>query len=93
MTSKHTPGEWHIEKPHGCDYEIWHGKIGDKDRELIAEYMSQSNAEFIVQTCNSYYELLEALKAVYTDIELQNVQGGCNELNFMVQQAIAKAER
>lgn len=37
-------------------------------------------------------ELLEALQAVYRDIELQNVVGGSDELNTMVQAAIAKAE-
>lgn len=36
-------------------------------------------------------ELLEALEAVYQDIELQNVNGGSDELNFMVQKAISKA--
>lgn len=35
--------------------------------------------------------LYEALLAVYKDIELQNVDGGSDELNIIVQQALAKA--
>ena len=36
-------------------------------------------------------DLLEALKAVYNDIEVQNVKGGSDELNLVVQEAIKKA--
>ena len=35
--------------------------------------------------------LLEALQAVYTDVELQNMPGGSEELNLLVQAAIAQA--
>ncbi len=38
-------------------------------------------------------QLLAALKAVYQDIELQNVPGGSCELNLMVQEALALAEK
>ena len=34
--------------------------------------------------------LIEALLAVYTEIELQNVPGGSGELNLLVQEALAK---
>lgn len=37
-------------------------------------------------------QLLVALKAVYQDIELQNVPGGSDELNVLVQEAIALVE-
>ena len=38
-------------------------------------------------------ELYRTLKAVYADIELQNVKGGSDELNFLVQQVLAQVER
>ena len=49
------------------------------------------------QKANAYLiaaapELLAALNAVYSDIELNNVEGGSEELAFIVEQAIAKAE-
>ena len=37
-------------------------------------------------------DLYEALMAVYKDIELQNVKNGSDELNIIVQQALAKVE-
>lgn len=36
-------------------------------------------------------DLVNALMAVYTDIELNNVKGGSDELNVMVQKALSKA--
>jgi hypothetical protein len=36
--------------------------------------------------------LREALKAVYQDIELNNVKGGSDELNIMVQEALNKVK-
>jgi len=36
--------------------------------------------------------LYKALLAVYQDIELQNVEGGSDELNIQVQEALAEAE-
>ncbi len=33
-------------------------------------------------------ELYEALLAIYQDVELQNVEGGSDELNIRVQQAL-----
>ena len=39
-----------------------------------------------------FNDLLEALQAVYADLELQNVKGGSDELNIMVQKALAKGE-
>ena len=47
----------------------------------------------IVRACNSHDKLLAALRAVYQDIELQNVPGGSCELNLMVQAAIREAEK
>jgi len=37
-------------------------------------------------------KLYEALLAVYRDIDLQNVEGGSDELNLMVQEALTEAE-
>jgi len=65
--SKHTPTPWHKTNPHDEPYyEIWYGKIGAKDRELIAEYVSKDNAEFIVKACNSHAELYEAAQEMIT---------------------------
>ena len=44
------------------------------------------------QKVDLFPELLEALQAVYADIELQNVSGGSDELNLQVQAVLAKAE-
>ncbi len=38
-------------------------------------------------------KLYEALLAVYKDIELQNVKGGSDELNMMVQGALKMGEK
>lgn len=37
-------------------------------------------------------ELRRILLAVYQDIELQNVEGGSEELNLMVSEVLAKTE-
>ena len=37
-------------------------------------------------------ELRKILLAIYEDIELQNVEGGSEELNIMVSEALAKTE-
>ena len=39
------------------------------------------------------YEMWEALLAVYKDIELQDVEGGSDELNQMVRGVLMKIER
>jgi len=45
---RHTPGSWYKDNPHGESYfEIWHGEIGDKNRECIAEYVSPKYADLI----------------------------------------------
>jgi len=60
-------------------------------------YKLQKKADLLtlglLQEKNKINALLEACKAVYQDIELQNVKGGSDELNIMVQQAISLAEK
>jgi len=98
--NKHTP--WHKENPHDEPYyEIWYGKIGDKDRELIAEYVSKDNAEFIVKACNSHAELYEACNlAQKTFIRLvkntprlyHDVREAWEAVSAAYDQALAKAK-
>lgn len=86
---RHTALPWYLDKPHGCDPEIWHGKIGDADRALIAEYMSESNAQFIVTACNSHEQLVEACKKLI----LHRHQANLHPIDFhRVEQALKKAE-
>jgi len=58
-----------------------------------SEQEVQENVTYICKAVNNHEALLSALKKVYSDIELQNVEGGSNELNFIVQEAIEKAEQ
>ena len=96
--SKFTPGPWIYNKNLGCK-EIKGDKSGKHKQAqynkevactpgLHNEEEDLANARLIAATPDLY----EALMAVYTDIELQNVKGGCDELNFVVQQALAKVE-
>lgn len=55
-------------------------------------YLTKDNATFIVEACNGHDALVAALQAVYRDIELQNVPGGSDELNLMVQAALERVE-
>jgi len=63
------------------------GRWTNKDQEA-----HEALATAIAGNINEESMQLKALKAVYQDIELQNVKGGSDELNVMVQQAIALAE-
>lgn len=61
MSTKHTPGPWHMINPHDEPYyEIWHGQIGEPDRECIAEYVREGNAALIAAAP----ALLEACKSI-----------------------------
>ncbi len=40
----------------------------------------------------SIKDMYEALKAIYQDVDLQNIDGGSDELNILTQKALAKAE-
>lgn len=51
--------------------------------------INPENPQAVADTIKDMYE---ALLSVYSDIELQNVAGGSDELNIMVQQALAKAD-
>ena len=90
----HTKGKLTITSVEGG----WDGIkcIDDNGQSTLICKMSTTNPDDIVRICccvNSHDALLEACKAVYQDIELQNVKGGSDELNIMVQQAIAQAEK
>jgi hypothetical protein len=50
-------------------------------------------AQRIKRTFEERDKLYEALIAVYQDIELQNVEGGSDELNIMVGNALALCEK
>ncbi len=69
--------------------------IYTKPGKLIAKVYPTTrnsyNTSKDVYLIKSAPQLLEALQAVYKDIELQNVKGGSDELNLMVQEAIKAA--
>lgn len=89
MKNKHTLGPWHKDNSHDEPYyEIWHGKIGDWDRKLIAEYVKEANAEFIVKACNSHDELVKACERILPTIVVNHMNGAAFN-NF--KQALAKA--
>ena len=92
--SKHTPGPWRIDNSNNYDIESYNEETGTTFGicQMYADESMEANARHIVHCVNCHDELLEALQAVYSDIELQNVKGGSDELNFIVQQALAKAE-
>ena len=68
-----------------------HATIWSGGRKIVDTVLTPI-AKQIVREHNNYEALLEALLAVYADIELQNVEGGSAELNVMVSSALAKAE-
>jgi hypothetical protein len=70
--------------------------IADMEVLKTPSHHANANGEFIVRACNSHYEMLDALEAVHTDIELDagnhlGAPGGSTELSQMVEAAIAKA--
>lgn len=86
---KHTPGPWKV-----TEADTFTAKILGPNGYPIAyvEQGHETDPEANVHLIVAAPELLEALLAVYADIELQNVKGGSDELNLMVQAAIAKVE-
>jgi len=90
--TKHTLGPWEVTHFDGRT-QVFAG------RRIIVEGLYDENNEPTLEEVEANAcliaaapDLLEALKAVYADIELQNVEGGSDELNLMVQMAISKAE-
>jgi len=104
MKNKHTPGPWEYrERNHKQD-----GKAQDQyDRFLIecntyipgvkgivAKCGYRFNAEFIIQACNSHYDLLEACKKAYNVIVNDRLSlGTATNTLSQLQQALAHAER
>ena len=99
MTSKHTPGPWEkqtdsysILAPERFDNEEGGRIIAHitDDRPLTEQW---ANAQFIVQACNSHYELLEALKKLvpitWNDGPLAKAY---EAIGKQAEEAIAKAE-
>jgi len=74
-------------KEYLSEYEI---HLGPNRRAVIDANDAEDRqaAERIVMCWNRYDQLFEALQAVYKDIELNNVKGGSDELNLLVQQAL-----
>lgn len=73
-------------------------RIIEDNRARIIIFFGQDIADYIFKCVNSHDSdqvkidaLVGALKAVYADIELQNVQGGSDELNQIVQSALKQA--
>ena len=61
----------------------------------VADMVREHNGDYLVAVEDleeSHSVLLAALQAVYSDIELQNVEGGSAELNLIVQAALVKAK-
>ena len=99
MSTEHTPGPWHTANPHDEPYyEIWHGEIGEPDRECIAEYVRKANAAPIA----AVPVLLKACEDVRAwGIELASLLPDERELRFrqlwpkvndVLRDAIAEAE-
>lgn len=93
MTAKHTPEEWQVNfDPSDDEYIEINDNVGDPIAVVHAGGVrsideDQINARLIAAAP----EMLATLETVYQDIELQNVKGGTDELNLMVQAAIRKA--
>ena len=87
--AKHTPGPLHID---GDMLRDQHGRPVSQPMMGWGTEMHKANSARLVKCWNMHDELLEALRAVYKDMELQNVTGGSDELNGIVQAAIANAE-
>ena len=63
----------------------------EKELECGCRIMGNTNRELSLEYCPKHRaapDLYKALLAVYTDIELQNVEGGSDELNIIVQEAL-----
>lgn len=89
----HTPTPW-IAKPHKGDIKLM-ATIGGADGIQIA-YTTPENAAFIVRACNSYEELLEALKEIQK-LTSQRIQGiplarMRHRVSDIANEAIARAE-
>ena len=72
----HTPGPWKWES-NDTDTNLYGPNPKDKYDYILSIYESvggggfppdEANAAFIVRACNSHYELLEIIQAIFTDI-------------------------
>ena len=89
--NKFTQKQWHIQRyKNGRHFHIeTHGFLGNTIARVEPGEEAEANAYLI----EAAPELYRTLKAVYADIELQNVEGGSDELNFLVHQILALVER
>lgn len=89
----YTKGEWKVEE---TDVRGRYPFVVLGDGVVIARIEDEGNSgtpEANAHLIAAAPQMYEALLAVYEDIHLDLVQGGSNELNIKVQQALAKAER
>jgi len=75
--------------------ELITGKIIDAiDRVEMLHYNALDiHTDEAVKYLKHGPEMEKAIRAVYSDIELQNVSGGSNELNFLVASVLAKLDK
>ena len=85
----YTKDEFQKDWKHVCN----HINFGASNLDADSIRFMNEGPHKIINSLAQRDALLEACRAVYQDIELQNVKGGSNELNIMVQQAIAQAEK
>ena len=97
---KHTPTPWHWveDKYHGgfkgiesCDEIVLQPNCcndGDEGAAWFEAYPSEEDMDFIIRACNSYDEMLEALRAVLLEPTIGQWQPGRAKT---IRAAIAKA--
>ena len=100
---EHTPGPWRAYCLGSEGYQVRRDNDGvpaatikESFTERMTPIVYAMGGSFEAQKANAHLiaaapDLLEALLAVYQDIEIQDVPGGSDELNFLVQQSIKKA--
>lgn len=96
MEKKHTPVPWNSSRsePERV-YDTGGILVHANGSKYVDELEKQANAAFIVRACNSYYELLEALKGLVGLFDEQFARG--NDMLWgeydAAKAAIAKAEQ
>jgi len=94
---KHTKGNWIFKEWEQEGTNFYHIRSEKQFTDLIATihrwkgHIDKREALANAKLIAAAPDLLNALMAVYQDIELQNAEGGSDELNVLVQNAINKA--